>query len=380
MARLLFLTLVLIAYGSLYPWNFYPLPPGYHGLFSLGWPRHIWRALLSDIVLNVILYLPVGFFGFLALVRPLGGRGALLGATAIGVAATVSIETAQMFTRRSSNITDVASNSLGTLAGVGAAWLLCHGIRSAWVDRLKRSDVLILLFCWLAYQLLPLTPDFTRGAGVRFHLQWADQTGLAGFANLLRYLSEVLILARLIRVIFGARRGRWMLPLFLCVIPLKAMMVNRALTAAELVGSGLACLIAYLWELREGEPKRGYLRYLILTAVIVEGLAPFNFEGPAHFAWQPFLSSLTSDWTTGPAVLAEKAFRYGALVWLIGLGRWPLGVALLAGIEACQAFLPRSAEITDPLLAAIMAFAMWSFRDAFEKHAQNGLASGGQVR
>jgi hypothetical protein len=61
--------IVLIVYGSLYPWEFYSAELAASPLWGLihSWPTHIDRLLLRDIAVNVLTYVPVGVFGFLTL-------------------------------------------------------------------------------------------------------------------------------------------------------------------------------------------------------------------------------------------------------------------------------------------------------------------------
>jgi hypothetical protein len=59
----------LIVYGSLYPWDFHSTQLAANPLWVLihSWPTRIDRFLLRDIAVNVLIYMPVGVFGFLAL-------------------------------------------------------------------------------------------------------------------------------------------------------------------------------------------------------------------------------------------------------------------------------------------------------------------------
>jgi hypothetical protein len=70
--RLLVFVVLLIVHGSLYPWHFQAPPrPADPNLFSL----QSWTALamnryvVRDTAVNLVLYLPLGLFGFLALSR-----------------------------------------------------------------------------------------------------------------------------------------------------------------------------------------------------------------------------------------------------------------------------------------------------------------------
>src|SRR5271155_2568555 len=67
--RALVIVIALIVYGSLYPWDFHSTQLAASPLWVLihSWPTAIDRFLFRDIAVNVLIYLPVGVFGFLAL-------------------------------------------------------------------------------------------------------------------------------------------------------------------------------------------------------------------------------------------------------------------------------------------------------------------------
>jgi hypothetical protein len=67
--RIFLIVIVLIVYGSLYPWDFHstqltasPLWVPIHS-----WPTGIDRFLLRDIAVNLLIFVLVGVFGFLAI-------------------------------------------------------------------------------------------------------------------------------------------------------------------------------------------------------------------------------------------------------------------------------------------------------------------------
>jgi hypothetical protein len=108
---------------------------------------------------------------------------------------------------------------------------------------------------------------------------------------------------------------------------------------------------------------------LVLTALMIRGLAPFEFSAfAAPFSWIPFSGFLGSDWQSAMLILIAKLFWYAAAVWAIrrcGLGLGMSGVVvavLLAGIEVVQRHMPAHVpEITDPLLALGCAAAFGLF-------------------
>ena len=58
---------ILLLGGSLYPWHFHSGPgltTAAMDVFS-AWPDHIARWMLRDIFVNLVIYIPIGFTGFL---------------------------------------------------------------------------------------------------------------------------------------------------------------------------------------------------------------------------------------------------------------------------------------------------------------------------
>src|SRR4051794_32547425 len=99
MNGILLLVVVLIVYGSLYPWSFEArhLDANPFVLLSRSWPTRIDVSLIRDFILNVLLYIPLGITAFLSLSRKLRGWLTFLGAVSLGCALSTSVELVQLF-------------------------------------------------------------------------------------------------------------------------------------------------------------------------------------------------------------------------------------------------------------------------------------------
>lgn len=156
---------LLIVYACLHPltgWRVSGLP-----LFDYLWAPWPKYYRVDDLVLNVLGYLPFGFVLACALPRRLGRIGAVLGATLLAGALSLSLETVQNFlpTRVSSNI-DLATNLAGALIGalLGVRWGGALFDERGWLHRWRSQrfieghtgDIgLMLLGLWLLTQLIP---------------------------------------------------------------------------------------------------------------------------------------------------------------------------------------------------------------------------------
>jgi len=167
--------LALIVYASLHPFSGWR-DPGLSPIFFLeaGWPRY-WTVF--DLVINVLAYLPLGFFLALALRRLPGRWTPACIALLLGALLSLGLECVQSWlpSRVASNL-DLACNTIG--AALGALLTFWHGERFfSGVAQLHQRLLapsrhaelgLILIGLWLLTQLSPETILF--GAGDLRHL------------------------------------------------------------------------------------------------------------------------------------------------------------------------------------------------------------------
>jgi VanZ family protein len=312
----------LIVYGSTYPWRFIGGSPG-------GWQNYFY---LTDFLVNIALYLPVGLFARFALGGPFWAP--LLACCSLSTAVEVL---QSMMPVRVSSVFDVISNTTGAAAGVAMGAAMKRRLRVT-LDRAGvDGSALLLLFCSLMYPLIAM----------RDHLPLSTGT--------------VVLSAGLLAE--GARARRPWLWL------LGAALVVLARFPAVNVAVGAALGIAFYAGVRNR--RWPMLPAAVLIGVLVfRGLYPFRLAGEAApYSVVPFAALLESPWQSGILILLEKVFFYGMATWLLRRAGTPTIAAtatvaiLLALIEVAQMWLPgRSAEITDPVLALLIATALDAFR------------------
>ena len=159
---------LMIIYASLEPFTGWMAPSSGTPFYLFApWPSRFPR---SDIVINIVAYIPFGFFvGLIGRERSFGIRVTI--GTAAGALLSFAMETVQMFlpTRDASTI-DFLTNTAGCALGAVGAAALNHspGLRariSAWRERVfiagRSGDLgLALLFIWLLAQVNPGIPLF----------------------------------------------------------------------------------------------------------------------------------------------------------------------------------------------------------------------------
>lgn len=235
---------VLTVYGSLYPFTgWQPLGADPFAFLTLPWPRY-WTWF--DLIANVVVYLPLGFFATLALLRLPGRWTAPLLATLLGALLSFSMESLQAWlpARISSNV-DLGCNSLGSLLGsLLAAWIgpQLRPFWKSWRPRLiaplPHADLgLTLLGLWLLTLLSPETLLFGTG-DLRQLLGWLPTLSYA--PETYRFAETAVVTSNILAVgLFAGAltRGRWLAYLLVPLFLLLAALV-RSLGAALLAGPG----------------------------------------------------------------------------------------------------------------------------------------------
>jgi VanZ family protein len=375
--RILAIVVALILYGSLYPWEFHARHYDRNPLWILlhTWPHAIDRYVLWDVAINITLYAPLGLFAYLAVSARASRALRILAPLALALALSASIEMLQLFDdSRSCSLSDVASNVAGAAVGIAAGALYRVKLqrllaRQGTPSLLRPSGALLLLSCWLAYQVFPLFPVFGRTNLVH---RLAALGGLSAIspAETLLILAEWLAAACLLESVYKAKTNR-VLTVLLLLVPARLILVSRTLAWSDIVGA-LAAYAAWLCLPRTW--MRRAVPVILTGALILAELSPFHFaagHAARAFDWVPFRGAFRSTWQDGFVVLFRKSFWYGSVLWLwraSGLSlAWATAVAaaVLFLLERVQVYLPgRTPEITDAVLAVLMGVLLWLLRDA----------------
>ena len=367
MYRLLLLVIALIVYGSLYPWHFDFDRSGANPLWVLlhAWSHGIDRLVLRDAAINLLLYFPLGMAAFLAAARRHGRFVAFAAALLIALGLSASMEILQIYDPgRSCDLFDVVCNLTGAAAGAMAALVFQPKLESLARRKTGRHGPagLLLAACWASYQLYPFFPVFSQTklrASLKLLAGTASLSAVEVWVNAAEWLAAALVL----EAVLGRMRPRWLLAAMAC-LPLRLFIVERSVTLSEALGAALALL---LWSLLPERKRLPAGLFLLAAAVVLREWSPFRFAMTPHpFSWIPFAATIDSERQSATVILLRKAFEYGATVWLlrtqgISYARAAAAVAgALAVLEAMQQYLPgRTPEITDSVLALLMALVLW---------------------
>lgn len=358
---LLAVVVFLILYGSLFPFRFEDAGIGsLSGLLAeLRWAR----TTRSDIVANLLLYLPFGACIAWLLAPRLGAVLALVGALVAGAVLSTVIEIAQIYeTRRVASLADIVFNTAGAASGAALALLLRAAGSSLGrhpLDRVLAHPIAAaLVLLWIFYRLVPFAPvlgpeEWLAALAPLWRGPWLQPW------QMLHWLVPWLIVGQALTALSRGGSGvRALLVAMLVVAAGLVLLSGKHLVPAEVAAMVLA--LGLTWAMtRLGEQRSAsLLAFALATLFLIEGLSPFNFQlGRDPFSWVPFGESLLRYRSTNLPAMLERCFTYGALVWLLARsGRTALGATLLAGslvlgVEVLQTWLPtRVADITDPLM------------------------------
>lgn len=351
----------IILYGSLYPFAFHAQAGAGALPTLLGTWRHVPGR--GDFLSNILLYVPLGFFCFLATGRSTAMALRLGAAILCGFVLSLAVELLQYYdSGRDSELTDLCSNTIG--AALGAALTLLHPGRyfgKSFRFQTGAGTPLLLLGAWAAYKLFPFVPV------IDLHKYWHAIRPLLterqiSAADLARHFAMWTVCAAAIQRAANIRTAAlWYLAFVGLLLTGKIFVVGGSLNLAEIAGAGLGlCLLLVLgrrpWMLAA-------LSALLLAGYIVlSRLAPFQWlASPRDFGWIPFLSFMQGSINVDVLSFLEKFFLYGGLIWLlrvcgVRLRDAAMAVAiLLLATSWAERYLPgRSAELTDALFAVLI--------------------------
>ena len=359
------IVLVLVTYGSFFPFNYVPHEALWGDIsFLLSLPAG--KMSVIDVVGNVLLFLPLGALLTSSRLKTLRW---LLMAVSMGVA--ILIQYFQFwFPGRHPSGLDALLNLIGLFIGLGLG-RIALALLARWSPKnLQKPQLLAvasaLMLLWVAYRWFPLVPTLDLQNvknGLKPLLNWEN----AGAVDVLRSLAGWLVFLRLSRYSTMQRVGYFgMAAISLAVLAAQPIFASNQIRPSHLAGCVLAVLIFPLFK--RGKASMVVLTALLATSIALSALSPGKGQAVQDLSWIPFSGFLQGSLITNIASLIEKCFLYGSLLFFLRyLGLSIIKACLLVApalfaLEWIQQTIPgRTPEITDPLLALLLAGALYGF-------------------
>ncbi len=351
------LVVAFILYGSLYPFQFYARRTATDPFAYLLSTRQDWDRS-GDLLSNILLYIPFGFFGVCA-----SGRWAVLPVVLAAATLATGVELAQFHDQgRVTSMGDVYADTIGGGVGAVAAAMLGAGVRWPLLRELRDDPpAALVLVMWFGYRLYPYVPvtslhKYTRAFAPLVAGSSLPPIGLARFTIAWTCIGAIL------DALYGARRALILLPLLIIAEFVgRILIIDAALQPADFLGAGLACVI-WLLSRRAGQGRFVVVTVTFAGMIVVARLEPFAFCATLHaFGWVPFVAFMRGSIDVAIQAFCEKFFQYAGLIWLLRHLSLRIGhataltAALLFAISSAETYVPgRSAEITDAAMALVI--------------------------
>jgi VanZ family protein len=380
---LLLLTAAFIVYGSLYPFSFVDPPIfSWAHLFAGYW----WTGSRGDILANISLFIPYGFFGALYL-RDRDTAWPSLLLLLAGILIAVALQVAQVFLP---DRTPAAGDAIWNTVGMAAAYLVGHfsaavfgGRSSPGIRRWSLSDCVIVLGM-IAFEWLPFIPtlDFQP---FKDNIKTLFDPSVISVPEMVLHAGVLFIGGLTLRNLFDPGiRG-----MLLALLTLSGLVAGRVFLVAAgwdcnvFLGAMVGLLLTVLVWRGRGDTRAWSLATVVLAALLVGGLWPFQLKTyPTPFGWIPFEGLLSGDLVVTARGLLGQALMYFSLFVLVGRMRGALvattivlGLIVLA-IELAQCYLlGRAGEITPVLVVVVAAVLARMFHRTGEMPAAIALRS-----
>jgi VanZ family protein len=352
--RLLTVLLILIVYGSLYPFIFLPAHTD-----ILAWVWDPGLPGIRDAIINLAVYFPAGFLSYCAASKSIRPGFRILTAILISGALSAALECLQSFDQgRVSSLLDLLLNTGGGAAGAMLAAML---------PALMPAPFAFILLAIVA-RTYPFFPNLHP------HLS-GFQAAPALFAAV-----DWLAVRCALTVLLKRNNVTRELALLELAIPARIFIIDQGTSLGDIAGALLALAVGHL--LFNRVTLRGFNRVtlrpqqlapvMLLTAAARE-LLPFHFTSPPQdFHWIPFETFLAGP-PAGAVLFLTKLLLYGGILWLFDpearrIWRYGAAVAAIIGVlEWTQRYLPgRTPDITDPIIVMVAACALSALRTTTE--------------
>jgi VanZ family protein len=322
-----------------------------------------------DTIVNLLLYVPCGLLGALALDPAANSLKRFLWPVLGAAGLSLCVELLQhALPPRDPSLADWTLNILSaTLGAVLAFGYRALPRRPPSPTRARESAASpalgILAALWVAAHLAPFVPRLRPG---RISAAITDSLALDWIpSRVIAWLACYLILAAAVRALTGWRDfWSWLLVTTVASLGVRLLFVGQRLSPDEVTGALLALPLVALLGLGRARWNPTGLFLAACAAMFLAGLVPTPGGMPGDAAWLPFAQLAGGATDPGALPLMERLFLGIGLAWLAWASRTttlpPLGIVLLAALTAefLQQWIPGRLPDTTDLAALLIGAAL----------------------
>ncbi|NOQ15588.1 MAG: DUF4962 domain-containing protein [Methyloprofundus sp.] len=371
--------LALLIYGTLFPIDEWDWAQGDLGeFFTLSLPEHVSKA---DLVMNIIVYTPLGFLAFLLISNHKSHTATLLWTTLAGFSLSFTLEFLQQFLPlRVTSLSDIFLNTASTFIGALLAYYLNRDAFQTKLEHWQYSYVsdkpysllgITSIGLWAAAQLTPFVPSIELSylrhgvAPIWKTLNNLELFNYAKFTIQALYLSSIAVILRT-SLTRNTHSSRLIILFLSTVLILKIPILSRQLSLESILGLIIALsflLLTYQIPFR----KLKFITLLFaLAGYAYSTLLAGTLAGINAMNWVPFAQQMNT--LVGIGDLIEQIAIFSAISFLIIQGNRNQQFTLLwgsvfvlffaFGLEWYQQHIPgRYSDITD----VVIAIGTWFF-------------------
>lgn len=370
MRSLLGIVIVIIVYGSLYPFNF--VWTDFSTIEWIDWGSRLQqRTTNGDILSNFLTFLPLGYFAYASFSRGSFSLAYVFTLLICAFLFAYSLQIAQFFLpSRIPTVGDAIVNLFGAAAGIFLAvnvqsWLKRNPqLALEWPQ--QTSVPLLMAGCWLLFQFFPFALEFTGQS---------MQQSVAPLWQSIRFTLHDYVFLSVMWYCFllFATRNHWFeinlrtaAVLVAVIFGLKILIAHNQIDLSNFIAVITAVIL--FSQMRKHHWNRPLLT-MIVVAIIVNELSPLVVKYDAHnINWIPFSFNLSGSMWVNTQVFLEKVFAYGCLIFaakqtLIRFHKAILfAMGVIAAVELSQIWISFGVgDVTDILMVGIIGYTFRQF-------------------
>lgn len=371
MNKLLFFIVLLIVYGSLYPFKFSGQLPDFATTWRLFSDYNL-QTTNADIIANIILFIPLGFVIRIACNKYYERVKATL--IYIGLSAVLAflLQYLQFFLpSRVPDAGDAAYNIIGVIAGIIFSHVLLqysqNRIPQDQTHRTSWSHVsipLLLALLWVCWRWFPFIPFAATESIIDSLNPLIRKPELDFFLIVRDGIGWLIFFYLLSQPPFDKQPRFRVLRIAFTILGIELFIINNQITVNDL----LATLSAFaLYASLDYKAIQRSLSWSLLIAMILTWLAPLNNpDNAASFNWLPFAAYMQGNpWVEIEEILL-KLYFIGTMIFIIK-NQW-FDFKMATGISFLVVLLLIIAQvmigsykpdITDTLVVIFLGWAMF---------------------